>query len=153
MSVEFGDPRLPARFWSKVEVDKETGCFVWTAYVQKDGYGQFNWGGAKLAHRVAYSELVGPIPEGMEIDHVKARGCTSRACVNPLHLEPVTHQENVDRGDLSQNGERNRVKTHCPVGHEYSEQNTRYRRNGERVCRECHRVRMRASYTRMRGAA
>jgi len=89
----------------------------------------------RSAHRLSYETEIGPIPEGLELDHL----CRVRSCVNPLHLEPVTHQENVRRGEGA-NFWRN--KTHCPQGHEYTEENTGIsNRNNEkcRYCRECKR--------------
>ena len=81
------------RFWSKVE--KSAGCWLWTAGLCH-GYGQFSFLGLDVrAHRFAYELLVGPIPAGLEIDHL----CRDRACVNPDHLEPVTHRENGLRGE------------------------------------------------------
>lgn len=99
---------------------------------QRSGYGQ-TWDGQKvlLAHRVAYELAVGPIPEGLHIDHL----CRNRACVNPKHLEPVTCLENVRRGAA--------VKTHCPHGHEYTPENSYHHPAGGRICRICIRKRNR----------
>lgn len=82
------------RFWEKV--DGSGDCWEWTGTRQTMGYGSF-WvlgQGKRLAHRVAYELLVGPIAEGRELDH----RCRNRICVNPDHLEPVSHRENVRRG-------------------------------------------------------
>lgn len=85
------------RFDDKWRLDDSTGCHVWTASVQSSGYGQFRWkGGGKevgLAHRFAYEAKVGRVPIGLELDHL----CLNRRCVNPAHLEPVTHLENMRR--------------------------------------------------------
>lgn len=80
-------------FWAKVEQQDDT-CWQWKGASQKKGYGNF-WEGKAvlLAHRYAYLLLVGPIPEDRELDHL----CRNRGCVNPLHLEPVTHEENIRR--------------------------------------------------------
>lgn len=98
-----------------------------------------------LAHRFAYEDIVGPILEGLTIDHL----CRVRHCVNPAHLEPVTHLENVRRG----NGGLNQLaKTHCPKGHPYDEENT-YRlpsRPSGRYCRACRRERNRAQYMKLK---
>ncbi len=93
--VTFGDARLPARFWSKVQPD-DSGCWLWTASLSTPGYGQYGIGASRphSAHRVAFKALVGPIPEGLQIDHT----CCVRRCVNPDHLEAVTQQENIRRG-------------------------------------------------------
>lgn len=92
------DERLPPRFWRKVRT-VTNGCWIWTASLDTAGYASFYWDGkVRAGHRVAYQALVGPIPDGLDLDHVKARGCTSTACVNPAHLEPVTRLENSARG-------------------------------------------------------
>lgn len=126
------------RFWSKV--DKTGTCWLWTACLNSAGYGQF-WVKDRIvyAHRIAYELLVGPIPVGLELDHL----CRSPACVNPAHLEPVTHKENIQRGHVQNNGAHNKNKTHCPEGHPYSKKNTYVMKNGGRMCRACHQVSLR----------
>lgn len=80
------------RFWWKVH--KTTTCWIWRGVLDRDGYGQFGVGRKNLrAHRWAYESVVGPIPEGLEIDHL----CRVKSCVNPLHMEPVTKTENIRR--------------------------------------------------------
>lgn len=134
---------LPYRFWQKVE--KTAGCWIWKAARDRDGYGFFTpiHGKHLRAHRVAYELLKGPIPEGLQIDHL----CRNTSCVNPNHLEPVTHLENNRRGVTSFSA-RNRRKTHCPKGHPYSGDNlARWKlRSGknQRSCRECGRLHTRA---------
>ena len=91
-SFKFGDPRLPQRFWKKVEPEPNTGCWLWTGNLKPAGYG--NWDRNSYAHRAAYCALMGPIPDGLELDHV----CRTPACCNPLHLEAVPHSLNVRRG-------------------------------------------------------
>lgn len=121
------------RFWAKV--DKTDTCWLWTAYISPDGYGRFDRlraMGEQSAHRIAYVLLVGPIPDGLELDHL----CRVRHCVNPLHLEAVTHAENVRRG---RSGAHLGERTHCPRGHEYTRENTYVHRN-KRSCRECRRA-------------
>jgi hypothetical protein len=85
------------RFWSKVSVDPDSGCWLWTAAIDpQTGYARLGLGKkAANGHRVAYELLVGDVPEGLEIDHL----CRVRHCVNPDHLEPVTHRENLMRGE------------------------------------------------------
>lgn len=123
------------------------GCWLWTG-TRKNGYGRLNavidgQHQCLLAHRVVYESLVGPVPDGLTLDH----RCRVRACVNPAHLEPVTMKENILRGESA--GARNAVKTHCPKGHPYSPENTAVRRFPQRrkdhsiryvmgrICRAC----------------
>jgi len=93
------------------------------------------------AHRVSYELEVGPIPEGLELDHVKKRGCRSTRCVAVEHLEPVTNVENNLRSNSM--SARNARKTECLNGHEFNEANTRTRPDGQRDCRVCVRDRRR----------
>ena len=83
-----------------------------------------------MAHRAAYEVRIGPIPDGMVIDHL----CRNRACINPAHMEPVTNRENVLRGTGP--SAQHARKTHCNYGHAYDDQNTMHRR-GRRHCRKC----------------
>jgi hypothetical protein len=88
-----GDPRLPARFWSKVVEDDEE-CWNWIGARTSSGYGAWGVNGvSKSTHRVSYLTLVGPIPDGLQIDHL----CKNRICCNPTHLEPVTGRVNIRR--------------------------------------------------------
>lgn len=119
------------RFWNKVDVGHPLGCWVWTAW-KDDGYGRIDVDGrGVMAHRWSYQALVGPIPEGMQLDHL----CRVRSCVNPDHLELVTSAENTRRGFSVSRA--NRAKTHCPSGHVYDEVNTYIDRRGKRYCRKC----------------
>lgn len=124
-----------------VALDADSGCWVWQlALVPRTGYGCLSVDGKLLrAHRASYEAFVGPIPDGMQIDHL----CRNRACVNPQHLEPVTAQVNNWRSPLTHGKE-----THCPYGHAYDDANT-YRdpRGMRRQCKTCRNV-----YRRLRGA-
>lgn len=130
------------KFWSKALIGD--GCWEWQAARYSNGYGKFAYGGrGRLAHVVAYEWLVGPVPEGMELDHV----CRNRACIKPApeHLEPVTHRENVRRG-MGWSG-RHARQTHCVNGHEFSPENTSIRPNGSRNCMACDREDGRRRYS------
>jgi hypothetical protein len=108
--------------------DRTGDCWLWTGRLNRDGYAEMKISGKlRMAHRVAYEEIVGAIPEGKPLDHL----CRVRHCVNPAHLEPVTARENTHRSPL-----RNDFKTHCPQGHPYSDDNT-YTWRGHRRCRTC----------------
>jgi hypothetical protein len=145
---EYGDQRLPERFWSKVTANEQTGCWEWTASLNRSGYGQFSVDRRPVgSHRVAYIALVGPIPEGKELDHL----CRVRHCVNPAHLDPVTRAEHILRSPYVI-AVINAAKTHCPHGHEYSPENTWRNARGARWCRGCSRESMRRIKARQRSA-
>lgn len=144
-------PTLEERFWAKVDKDAPGGCWLWTASLNSQGYGQVGINHRPVvAHRIAYTLLVGPIPDGLELDHLchtrdvecrRGEECPHRRCVNPAHLEAVPHRENALRGrspmaDLA-------AATHCTNGHEWTPENTRLRSDGTRICRSCHRHRER----------
>src|SRR5690606_12614402 len=130
---------LPDRFWEKVDVNL-SGCWTWTRAKTEAGYGRCWWQGKDwLAHRASYTALIGPIPEGLELDHL----CRNRACVRPDHLEPVAHAENVRRADYSKKIARQRSQTHCLRDHPLSGENLRVAPDGRRHCRACHREKMR----------
>ena len=123
------DASIADRFWEKV--DKSGDCWLWMAARQPTGYGRFGWakGDVRMAHRVAYEFLVGPIPAGLVIDHL----CRNPSCVNPAHLEPVTIAENNARGIGRQ------PDTHCRRGHLFTPESTYRRPNGRKTCRTCYR--------------
>jgi len=130
-----------ARFWSHVDRRGDGECWPWTGYTNKKGYGVFRLPDRPHpAHRWAYERFVGPIPEGFTIDHVKAKGCVRKDCVNFLaHLEPVTNEVNVMRGEGA--CVKNARKTHCIRGHEFTSSNTLVRKTGGRTCRACKKLR------------
>lgn len=126
------------RFWKKVQ--KTEACWIWTGAKDGCGYGHF-WGQTRMmkAHRWSYERFVGPIPAGLNIDHL----CRTPSCVNPSHLEPVTQRENLLRGDTFQ--ARNVRKTHCSRGHLLAGDNLK-KTPGHRQCRECSNVSRQASH-------
>lgn len=128
-------------------------CWIWTSSKSVGGYGLIRIGlkkerRTKKVHRVAYEEFIGPIPEGLDLDHL----CRVRDCFNPSHLEPVTRSENLLRGDLSNNGGRlNWIA--CPKGHAYTPDNTYIDPRGTRNCRACRRAASRRYEERQRQLA
>ncbi len=134
----------PVRFVSKVEIRPDSDCWWWTGSEMTKGYGRFIADGRKAvrAHRWAYKHWRGPIPAGLQIDHL----CRNRLCVNPYHMETVTNRVNVLRG-IGPTA-RNARKTHCPQGHPYSGDNVYIDPYGGRACRECHNTRQRQRYAR-----
>lgn len=124
------------RFWAKVE-KTDQGCWLWTGALTC-GYGAFGIGRKMYrAHRVAYTLQHGPIPGELDdMDHL----CRVSRCCNPDHLEPVTHGENLRRGNWTSNGVRGREVTQCPKGHAYTPENTVRRPRGTRGCRTCQRA-------------
>jgi hypothetical protein len=128
--------RVPLLDRALAKVKYDHGCWLFTG-AKVNGYGVVNRGGRAstiLVHRAVYEHLVGPIPHRHDLDHL----CRTPACCNPLHLEPVTHAENMRRGI---GGLVKRAITHCPKGHEYTPENTRLKQPGDRrECRECGRI-------------
>lgn len=144
---------LRERFESKV-IRAENGCWEWSgSHFQATGYAIFNvpsdrdgrWRPA-TGHRVSYELHVGPIPDGLSIDHL----CRNRGCVNPAHLEPVTTRVNMLRGEAPSavSVRENR----CLQGHEFTPENTYTKPNGKRQCRECLRAYWREAGRRKRAA-
>jgi hypothetical protein len=135
------------RFDAKWQPEPTSGCWLWVACTSRGEYGRF-WlnGRYEPAHRVAFERWIGLIPDGMTIDHVRARGCGTTQCVNPEHLEPVTIQVNILRGECV--SARFARATHCVNGHAFDGQNTYLRPGGGRSCRACHRIRAAAQRSR-----
>jgi len=126
-----GRPRTDpmTRFLNHVS-KAESGCWEWSGAKDPSGYGAFkDQHGKKInAHKWHYEHVHGPIVKGLQIDHL----CRNRKCVNLDHLEVVTPRMNTRRGDAGK-----LRATHCRHGHEYTWENTYWRRNGDRECRTC----------------
>lgn len=127
-------------------------CLLWTGTQTWNGYGCLTFGGRTwMIHRLVYTLLVGPIPEGRELDHVRERSCNSRLCVNLDHLEPVTHAENVRRSAAGKINNAQTRKERCPKGHVYSATlQIRDGRSRSRICHECRRDAQRRYMARRR---
>lgn len=128
------------RFWVKVDKNGPYGCWTWTAYRDRAGYGRIGItengkSKSKLAHRVSWKLVHGNISDSLTLDHL----CRVRHCVNPSHLEAVTFRENILRGINP--AAINARKTHCKKGHELTKESTYFMGNGRRVCRICDRAR------------
>lgn len=127
--------------WQKID-KRDDGCWIWTGSLDREGYGRTRWRGRGYnAHRYVWLRLRGPHAEGLELDHL----CRVRACCNPDHLEPVTHQVNIDRGSKA-------TATTCPSGHEYDTVVTRGNRTS-RGCSTCIAAWSRAYQARKRASA
>jgi HNH endonuclease len=133
---------LPARLAERIVIDPESDCWVWTGRVDREGYGRL---GDESAHVLVWRALHGPVPAGLELDHL----CRVRSCVNAVaHLEPVTHRVNCLRG-LSFAAV-NAAKNACVNGHPFDLFSTYIRPNGHRDCRICTAARQRKYQKRRR---
>lgn len=126
------------RLFEQLIIDPSTGCLLWQGSPDTDGYGRISVDGKlQSVHRLMFEIFVGPIPPGVEPDHL----CRIRHCAAPAHLELVTHKENMLRGEGV--GSANAAKTHCDSGHEFTPENTYNAPGGRRECRTCNRERAR----------
>jgi hypothetical protein len=138
--------KIPERIRNKIDFTEN--CWIWKKKVSKAGYGRYSVRRKNLptkdytVHRIIYELLVGPVPQGLELDHL----CRNRRCCNPAHLEAVTHKVNNNRG-MGPSGINSR-KTHCKNGHAFTEENTCYLMNPKqkRRCRICWRSYMSKYY-------
>ncbi|WP_217901369.1 MULTISPECIES: HNH endonuclease signature motif containing protein [unclassified Rhodococcus (in: high G+C Gram-positive bacteria)] len=138
------------RFWNKVNKHGPVSthrpdlgpCWLWNG-TTASGYGQFSLNGKQPgAHRVSYEYEIGPIPDGLHLDHL----CRVLLCVNPAHLEPVTSKVNTERGISAATARaRHAAITACPNGHFYTSVNARVDSRGHRHCRTCDRARARGT--------
>lgn len=146
---------IDTRFWSKVDKSGPNACWWWLGAIDGTGYGSFFVDGRRVgAHRFSYELAFGPIGEGLVLDHL----CRNRPCVNPGHLEPVSHRINILRGAAPSAD--NAIKTRCYRGHVFTPENTLLRQPRRlhtgsapsRVCRECDRIKRRAYRAKRRAA-
>jgi hypothetical protein len=140
---------LPSGIRARIVVEPAPGCWLWKGAVHYGGYGTYTarHGDKRYAHRMVYELLVGPIPDGLDLDHL----CRVRSCVNPDHLEPVTRRENLLRGETD--AARRAAMTACERGHPFTPENTYVKPSGARECRPCRRARVRRWRERIRSAA
>ncbi len=135
MRANWGDARLPERFWDKVSPEPNSGCWLWAGAVNHGGYGKtFDKKRHLRAHRFAYERIIGAIADGLQLDHL----CRTPSCVNPAHLEAVTPRVNTLRssGLTAENARR----THGRCGHPLSGDNLRVDAKQKRTCRLCTRA-------------
>ncbi len=122
------------RILTNILIDPFTQCWVWQGFIGKSGYARLfiekGKGKRKFVHRYSYENFVGKIPDDLTLDHI----CRNRKCCNPTHLQPVTIKQNTLLGIGF--APKNKAKSHCRNGHEYSESNTYHVRN-ERACKIC----------------
>lgn len=138
---------IPEPFLVRIAVT-DNDCWVWQSSLTRKGYASFKYRGrTHVVHRYVYEALVGPIPDGLTLDHLADR-CTSKACCNPAHLEPVTSRENSLRSDHTLAGRQARQTT-CGKGHEFTDANT-YRAPGNPRRRGCRQCRAETQRTRVR---
>lgn len=136
MGFQWGDSRLNWKIWERIIPEPMSGCWLWVGQVNSGGYGLY---GKTRAPRMVYEALVAPMEKHLVTDHL----CRTRCCVNPAHLEPVTHSENSRRaclvkGGLMETGTLiSKSKARCPKGHLYGGDNLYIHPRGDRICRAC----------------
>ena len=130
--------RIRAKIRHYSEPHNPGECWPWKGCLDPPGYGQFYFEGTRCkAHQASYRAFKGPVPPQLEIDHL----CRNRSCVNPDHLEAVTHAVNQGRGKWAR-------RSHCKNGHPYDVENTRVTPKGSRACRACNRENVKRHYLR-----
>ena len=134
---------LALRLRESCAVDAKTGCWMWFKMLDRDGYPRMKTGSHRDrtrkhsgAHRISYETFIGPIPEGLVIDHI----CRNRACINPRHLRVVSPRRNSIENSVATPAI-NAAKTHCKRGHPLIGENLWVNSHGERQCRTCERMR------------
>jgi hypothetical protein len=138
LATWYQDKAVLGRFLSKFLENKETGCIEWVSCKTQGSYGHFKFKGRMvLAHRLNWIRLVGPIPDGLVLDHK----CRNRSCINIEHLRLVSHKTNCLENSVGISA-LNSHKTHCPKGHELKGRNvirTKKNRTREsyRACKIC----------------
>jgi hypothetical protein len=146
-------PFLTPYVFVRIEVDSVSGCWIYTGARSKSGYSSI-WYGGKVwpGHKLSYTLLVGPVPDGYELDHkchdpqacsYRDSRCIHRACINPGDVQPLTHGENQRRGGKSYDLRQLDV---CINGHPYTPRNTYIAKNGTRACNTCRAIATRNSY-------
>lgn len=134
---------LPARIFDQILFEPNTGCWLWLGHLFRAGYGgaaPLIKGRSHRVHRIVYEYFCGPIPDGLELDHL----CRVKRCCNYAHVEPVTHAVHMGRKGPYGAGR-------CKRGHYYTPENTAMR-SGGRLCRACDVLRSRAYKQRRQGA-
>lgn len=138
ISLPYGDERIRAAVWKNIHPEPNSGCWLWSAYINPDGYGRgypVKNGRLVMAHRITWEAMMGrAVQEGHELDHL----CRVRACCNPAHLEEVSHKTNVLRGESLPS--LNAAKTHCKRGHLLHPEDCYAPKGSGRLCKKCHKI-------------
>ena len=136
---------LESRILSKTT--KTESCWIWNGYTERNGYGRITVNDKPYStHRLSFLLFKGELKENLVIDH----SCRNRACLNPEHLRQVTQRENCHENSRA-SCHLNSLKTHCPKGHEYTEENTKTKTTKYgvgRACKECARAYARSKYVK-----